>query len=76
MWLIPVIAGALAMGGRSLMNGMMGMTSSVSYTDSFKGYGRSGLRTNIHSNTVAFQSEAVSTVPDGLEVGYVHGSFV
>ncbi|EMU3498125.1 conjugal transfer protein TraG N-terminal domain-containing protein [Neisseria gonorrhoeae] len=32
MWLIPVIAGALAMGGRSLMNGMMGMTSSAKST--------------------------------------------
>ncbi|HFB8147911.1 TPA: conjugal transfer protein TraG N-terminal domain-containing protein [Neisseria gonorrhoeae] len=32
MRLIPVIAGALAMGGRSLMNGMMGMTSSAKST--------------------------------------------
>ncbi|HID8629166.1 TPA: conjugal transfer protein TraG N-terminal domain-containing protein [Neisseria meningitidis] len=32
MWLIPVIAGALTMGGRSLMNGMMGMTSSAKST--------------------------------------------
>ncbi|HFC3369098.1 TPA: conjugal transfer protein TraG N-terminal domain-containing protein [Neisseria gonorrhoeae] len=32
MWLIPVIAGALAMGGHSLMNGMMGMTSSAKST--------------------------------------------
>lgn len=32
MWLIPVIAGALAMGGRSLLNGMMGMTSSAKST--------------------------------------------
>ena len=32
MWLIPVIAGALAMGGRSLMNSMMGMTSSAKST--------------------------------------------
>lgn len=32
MWLIPVIAGALAMGGRSLMNGMVGMTSSAKST--------------------------------------------
>lgn len=32
MWLIPVIAGALTMGGRSLMNGMMGMGSSAKST--------------------------------------------
>lgn len=32
MWLIPVIAGALAMGGRSLLNGMMGMTTSAKTT--------------------------------------------
>lgn len=32
MWLIPVIAGALAMGGRSLLNGMMGMATSAKTT--------------------------------------------
>lgn len=32
MWLIPVIAGTLAMGGRSLLNGMMGMTTSAKTT--------------------------------------------
>ena len=45
-------------------------------TDSFEGYGRCRLRANLHSDTVAFQSEAVSQVLNGLNVGYVYGYFV
>ena len=46
------------------------------WTDCFEGYRRCRLRADLHSDTVAFQSEAVGQVLNGLNVGYVYGHFV